>query len=244
MGHSLAKISRNWGLVAAAGVLGFAAGIAIFAAFGPGWMIAILRDSSDGVAGSIMAVPFALAAAAIAALIVNVRRRAQSRMLRSALNNMTQGLCMFDSAARLMLCNERYLEMYGLRPEHGRPGMPLRELLSHRAATGTFSGDPDRYVADCLRQIGEGRTEIKTIEVKGRTITLVSRPMRGGGWLATHNDLTDQLSAERERDSLRERESRRRAIEKAIASFRERVENVLKTVEHSATAMKAGAVAA
>ncbi len=73
MGHSLAKISRNWGLVAAAGVLGFAAGIAIFAAFGPGWMIAILRDSSDGVAGSIMAVPFALAAAAQSLLTMSDR---------------------------------------------------------------------------------------------------------------------------------------------------------------------------
>ena len=65
--------------------------------------------------------------------------------------------------------------------------------------------------------------------------------MRGGGWLATHTDVTQQLSAEKERDSLRQREERRRDIDAAISSFRARVENVLKTVSQSATAMKAAA---
>ena len=65
--------------------------------------------------------------------------------------------------------------------------------------------------------------------------------MRGGGWLATHNDVTDQLSVEAERNSLRQREERRRVIDAAITTFRARVESVLKTVGQSATAMKAAA---
>ncbi len=96
-----------------------------------------------------MALPLALGAAAITGLFVNANRRAQSRLLRAALNNMTQGLCMFDSAARLTLCNDRYLEMYGLMPEHGRPGTALRDLLLYRTAAGTFNGNPEKYVADC-----------------------------------------------------------------------------------------------
>ncbi len=70
---------------------------------------------------------------------------------------------------------------------------------------------------------------------------LVSRPMPGGGWVATHNDVTEQLSAETERDPLRQREERRRVVDAAIVSFRARVESVLKTVSQSATAMKAAA---
>jgi methyl-accepting chemotaxis protein len=140
-----------------------------------------------------------------------------------------------------MLCNERYLEMYGLRPEHGRAGTPLHDLLVYRTAAGTFSGDPDRYVADCLRRVAENRTETKTNHVNGRVIALVSRPMPGGGWLATHNDVTDQLSAETERDSLRQREERRRVVDAAITSFRARVENVIETVGQSATGMRAAA---
>jgi len=240
-GRKLAKASRIWRLVVLAGVVGFAVGILGFVLFGPDWIVAVLRDAPAPIAGAFMALPFALGAAAIAALYMNAQQREQSRLLRAALNNMTQGLCMFDNAARLVLCNERYLEMYGMRPEHGRAGTPLRELLLHRAAAGTFSGDPDRYVAECLRQVAESRTETKTNEVNGRTITLVSRPMRGGGWVATHNDVTDQLSVETERDSLRQREERRRVIDAAIVSFRARVESVLKTVSHSATAMKSAA---
>jgi hypothetical protein len=74
---------------------------------------------------------------------------------------MTQGLCMFDSAARLVLCNQVYIDMYHLRPEHARPGMPLRDLLMHRLAADNFDGDPDHYVADTLREATHGRTETK-----------------------------------------------------------------------------------
>ena len=70
----------------------------------------------------------------------------------------------------------------------------------HRLTAGNFNGDPDRYVADILREAVENRTETKTLELKdGRVIALVSRPMRGGGWLATHTDVTEQLAAEKER---------------------------------------------
>src|SRR5690348_15871444 len=93
----------------------------------------------------------------------------------------------------------------------------------------------------CARR-AENRTETKTLELKdGRVIALVSRPMRGGGWLATHTDVTEQLAAEKERDSLRQREERRRAVDVAISAFRARVESVLETVSQSATAIKAAA---
>ena len=150
---------------------------------------------------------------------------------------------MFDGAARLVLCNDRYIEMYKLRAEHARAGTPLHDLLMHRLSAGNFSGDVDRYVADCLdKQVAEGRTETKTAELKdGRVIAVVSRPMHGGGWVATHTDVTDQLLAEKERDSLRQRDERRRSTDAAISSFRARVETVLKTVSQSASAMKSAA---
>ncbi len=238
---TLAKASRNWLLIVAAGAAGFAVGIVGYFIFGPGWFVGMLTEASTPVAAAFMAAPVALGAAAAAGLFVNANRRAQSRLLRTALNNITQGLCMFDDAARLTLCNDRYLEMYGLMPEHGRPGTALRDLLLYRIAAGTFSGDPEQYVADCLRQVAERRTETKTNTFNGRVITLVSRPLPAGGWVATHNDVTDQLSAESERDSLRRDDQRRRAADAAISSFRARVESVLKTVNQSAAAMKSAA---
>jgi len=179
---NLPKLSRNWPLVIMAGVAGGALGVALFALCGTSWIVAMLTRASTPVAALVVALPFACGAAAFAGLFVNNRRRKQTRLFRAALNNMTQGLCMFDGAARLVLCNQVYIDMYRLQPAHARPGTPLRDLLMHRLAAGNFDGDPDRYVAEILREVAEGRIETKTLELDdGRVIALVSGPMRGGG---------------------------------------------------------------
>ena len=97
---NLSKLSRNWPLVVIAGVVGLAFGIAIFALSGTSWVIAVLTGASRPVAALLFALPFAFGLAAIEGLLVNHRRRKQTQLFRAALNNMTQGLCMFDSAAR------------------------------------------------------------------------------------------------------------------------------------------------
>ncbi len=238
----LSKTSRRGELVVLGAIAGFAIGMGGCMAAAPRGLGHALGNASTPALGALVGVVFALAASTLTALVVIARVRAKYRLVRSALNNMTQGLCMFDGAARLILCNERYIEMYGLQSQQMKRGTPLRDLLLHRAAAGTFSGDVDTYVAQCLKQVAEGRTETKSIELKdGRVISLVGRPMPSGGWLATHTDVTDQLLAERERDALRQRDERRRIVDSAIFSFRERVESVLKTVGQSATAMKAAA---
>src|ERR1700751_1085830 len=199
---NLLKLSRNWPLVVLACLTGLALGVAVFALCGTSWLVGALSNGSAPLAGLLGGLPFALGAAAVAGIIVNHRRRSQARLFRAALNNMTQGLCMFDSAARLVLCNQVYIDMYHLRLDHARPGTPLRDLLMHRLAADNFNGDPDRYVAETVREAAEGRTETKTIALKdGGVIALVSRPMRGGGWLATHTDVTEQLGAAKERAS-------------------------------------------
>ncbi|MGB7035418.1 MAG: PAS-domain containing protein [Xanthobacteraceae bacterium] len=240
--NSLARASRNWIFLVTAGAAGFAAGLLFYFFLGPSPIAAALTQSPAPAAAAIMAAPFALGAAALAGFFVASRRRAQTRVLRAALNNMTQGLCMFDKTARLLLCNERYIEMYQLRPEHAKAGTPLRELLLHRLGAGNFSGDVDRYVGDCLKRVAEGRTETKITELKdGRLISVVSRTMAGGSWLATHTDVSDQLRAEKERDSLRQRDERRRSTDVAITSFRARAKSGLETVSRSAEAMNAAA---
>ena len=241
LGQKLSKASRHWGLVVLAEAIGFAAGMVGFVFFGADWIVQALSDAPASVAGVVMGAIFALATTTIAAMFVIIRVRAQYRLMRSALNNMTQGLCMFDGAARLVLCNERYVEMYNLPHAYAQRGTQARNLLIHRANAGSFSGDPDLHVAECLKQAADGRTETKTIETLGRVIAVVRRPLAGGGWMTTHTDVTDQLLAEKERDALRQRDDRRRNIDTAISAFRARIESVLKTVSQSATAMKSAA---
>jgi methyl-accepting chemotaxis protein len=181
----------------------------------------------------------ALDAIAVGALFTAIEERRQNRAARLVLDNMTQGLSMFDAAARLVLCNKRYVEMSQLPPDIFRKGTPLRDILVCRARAGTFADDPDQYVANALKQMAEGRAVAQTFELKdGRTISLASRPLPDGGWVSTHTDVTEQRGTERERDSLRQREERRAAMDTAIGTFRARIENMLMTVGQSALQMK------
>jgi len=167
-----------------------------------------------------------------------LRLRQRDARLRAALNNMSQGLCMWSPIGRLILCNERYVQMYDLTPELARPGSSLREMLEHRIKVGSFSGNPDQYIADLLSSIAKGKTTTTVREHGGRFISIVNRPMPGGGWVATHEDITDQRLAELQRTSMAELESRRATIEDAIAWFRQRVESVLQIVSDSAGSMQ------
>jgi len=237
-GFALAKIFRQWGIVIAAGAIGLAAGIACSFLIGLDGIFQALNGSPTGGAVVISAL-CALAALGIGTLAALIRERRRGFLARIALNNMTQGLSMFDERARLVLCNKRYIEMHLLRREQLRGGMPLREILLLSSA---FYGDPDRYIAACLRRVAERKTVKRTVKFRdGRTVELVIRPLPNGSWVTTHADVTEQLAAEEERDSLRQREQGRLAADAQIASFRGRVENVIAIVGQSAAAMKAAA---
>ena len=116
----------------------------------------------------------------------------------AALNNMSQGLVMFDLSNRLVVCNQRYLEMYDLSPEIVRPGTTLREILKHRVASGHFfSDDPEQYMTDIVATAARGENFNKLTSLRdGRIISIVNHPTVDGGWVATHEDVTEQKRAE------------------------------------------------
>jgi methyl-accepting chemotaxis protein len=171
-----------------------------------------------------------------------LRLRRRSQHLQTALNNMSQGLCLWSPSGQLILCNERYGQMYNLAPELTRPGASLQELIDHRIKVGSFSGDRDKYIADLLNGMAQGKTLTNMREHDGRFIAIVNRPMGNGGWVATHEDITDQRRAELERASMRELESRREIMEEAISAFHNRMDNMLQTVSDGADAMQNTAV--
>jgi methyl-accepting chemotaxis protein len=183
-----------------------------------------------------------LLAMVVALMLFTRRQGIRNRRMRVALNNMTQGLCMFDGHERLVVCNRRYTEMYGLPPEAARYGTTLRALLEYRTATGNFSREIEAYRRDLLASMSQGDTTVKDVESDdGRTILVTNRPMPGGGWVATHEDITERRGAERERASMQEQTARRTAIEQAIANFRRRAEDLLRTVGEGAMTMRATA---
>jgi methyl-accepting chemotaxis protein len=178
---------------------------------------------------------------AIAAFLAMVGTLRRSLRVSSALDNMTQGLCMFDASGQLILCNEPYLEMYGLSRQQAYPGCPLRELLEIRKAGGTFFQNIDEYVASAQQRVVEGKVFNNIAEVRGRIIKIANRPIPGGGWVSTHEDITERRRVDQEQDRMTAQEERRAAMEAAIAVFRPRVETMLKTVGEHAMAMRSTA---
>lgn len=105
--------------------------------------------------------------------------------LDAAINNMSQGLIMFDASARMVVCNQRYIEMYGFSPKVVKPGCTLQELLDHRSANGTFKGDPEQYADELHASLDRGETTSLIELADGRTISLINRRLLNGGWVAT-----------------------------------------------------------
>ncbi len=129
--------------------------------------------------------------------------------------------------------------MYGLSAATARPGCTLRELLEHRKRAKTFAGDPDKYISDAQARMAGGQTLHDVWEIPGgRFIAVSSRPMAGGGWVATHQDITERRREDQQRERLVAQEQRRKMIEAAIAAFRSRMEDMLRTVGDSALAMR------
>jgi diguanylate cyclase (GGDEF)-like protein/PAS domain S-box-containing protein len=129
--------------------------------------------------------------------------REQKLQLDTALNNMTQGLNLFDASGRLVVCNERYLQMYGLSPDIVRPGCTIEELVQARIASGSFfTVNPEQYTADLRAAIRKREPTSSTMELTdGRTIAVISQPTPDGtGWVVTHEDITERRRAEKERD--------------------------------------------
>jgi diguanylate cyclase (GGDEF)-like protein/PAS domain S-box-containing protein len=129
--------------------------------------------------------------------VANEQLSTQNVRFDAALSNMSQALLMFDSSGRLMISNDRYYEMYGLSRDVVKPGCTIRELLQHRQQTGTSPGDWEAYLANLESLIARGEAFERIVDLPdGRTIAVVNRPMAGGGWVATHEDITERRSAE------------------------------------------------
>ncbi|MGA8319585.1 MAG: MHYT domain-containing protein, partial [Xanthobacteraceae bacterium] len=194
----------------------------------------------------------ALAIASIAAAILGMslisafadrRLDDKGRLLELALNDMTQGVVLFDSSGRLLIRNDRYLQMYDLSAQVVNPGAKLADIVRHRAQTGSLQLDAQQYCKDLIEEMAGGK-DLSFIAQSpdGRSISVVNRPIPTGGyWVGTHDDITERLSAEQKSLKLTEQQARRAVVDDAIGWFRGSVEGVLKTVTESVATMKSTA---
>ena len=129
-----------------------------------------------------------------ASLIAKTEELERANMLfDAALNNMAQGLCMFDASLCLVVANSRFAEMYGLTPEQTRPGTTARQIFEYRIANGNYDGNvtPDEFVNKAFRET----SQIQTL-TDGRVVSILRHWLPDGGVLTTHEDITDRQQNE------------------------------------------------
>jgi diguanylate cyclase (GGDEF)-like protein len=121
----------------------------------------------------------------------------QNIRLDAAVNNISQGLCMMDARGRLVICNEPYARIYDLPEQLLKPGTQLEDILSHLFDMGMSAGGTrDEYIA-WRRDVIARREYGKNIhELNNRTIMMQHHPMKDGGWVSTHEDITEQRQNE------------------------------------------------
>lgn len=128
--------------------------------------------------------------------------RAQNLRFDAALENMAHGLCMFDKDERVIVCNERYTKMYGLTREQAKTGTSLRSILEARVAAGNCPHDAVAYIDLRLQEVRASKAYYSENKLRdGRIFAVCHQPMKGGGWVAIHQDITEQKRAE---DELRQ----------------------------------------
>jgi diguanylate cyclase (GGDEF)-like protein/PAS domain S-box-containing protein len=122
--------------------------------------------------------------------------RQQKILLDTALENMSQGLCMFNPDGRIVLFNERYAQMMGLSAAWLK-GRSLLDLFKHRKESGEFAGDPEKFFARVIAEARDGKSGTRIMDtMAGLVLRVVDQPMPGGGWVATFEDITEWQKAQ------------------------------------------------
>ena len=151
---------------------------------------------------------YMIAAAGLSVLVIAgllflvVRKLSQQHQMEkerldTAVDNIPQGLVVYDKTARITVCNKRYIEMFGLSPEVAKPGLSMQGLIAHRKETGSFDGDVDEFCNAIMRNVALGKVTHQVSEAPdGRAIQIINQPLESGGWVATIEDVTERKRSE------------------------------------------------
>ncbi|GLS18557.1 diguanylate cyclase [Labrys miyagiensis] len=125
--------------------------------------------------------------------------RKQSERFSEAVENMSHGLCMFDSDECMIICNLNYIRIFCLDPKIVRPSIRFFDILQHSVDIGIASQSAEELYA--IRKPYIDRAKPSTYEEvlsDGRTICISHRPLGSGGWVSIYEDITEQRRAEQE----------------------------------------------
>ncbi|HXW25797.1 MAG TPA: PAS-domain containing protein, partial [Xanthobacteraceae bacterium] len=126
-----------------------------------------------------------------------IQLREQHRRFNAALNNMSQGLCMIDAEHNVIVCNRRYLEIFGFSADAVKPGISMREIMRRTVAAGNQKKLSAEQLYDgFVARLKAGRASVHRQLADGRVLEIINEPMPEGGWVVTYEDITERYQAE------------------------------------------------
>jgi signal transduction histidine kinase len=121
----------------------------------------------------------------------------KSRELEITFDRMSQGLSMFDGDGQLIVCNDRYRNMYDLPPDVAAHRVTFEAIIKYRYGSDGIAGDPETFVSEFRDKIKRGEVSTLARRLKnGRMISVISTPTENGGWVSTHEDVTAFMAAQ------------------------------------------------
>ncbi|AZO48240.1 MAG: EAL domain-containing protein [Mesorhizobium sp.] len=163
---------------------------------------------------------------------ITVQRRAelelkeQHRRFDAALANMSQGLLMYDADGKMIVRNERFLELYNVTAADFPLGTTHRDALERLVELGIYTKiDVDSEVAktEACRKAAKIHSTYRHLS-DGRTLLVTRRPM-SGGWVATFDDVTERQLVEERMTHLAHHDTLTNLPNRSM--FRERLDKAL-----------------
>ena len=153
----------------------------------------------------------------------------EKQRLDVAVNNMAQGLILYDASERVVICNQQFTKMMGMSPLVVKPGCTFREVIAHRGETGSLATGVEEYRATFLRNIAAGHhTPIVSTMSDGRSIQVVGKGIESGGWVATVEDITERQLVETRIAHMAHYDALTELPNRVL--FRERLDHELKNI--------------
>jgi diguanylate cyclase (GGDEF)-like protein len=144
----------------------------------------------------------------------------------TALSQISQGITMYDGDHKLAVWNDRFVKIYGFPPGLITVGRPFHEILAHQIKAGNIHQDPNRYLAKRMERLLKDRTySAQHVLPNGRTVAVCNYVLENGGWVSTHEDITDRKNSETRIEQLAHFDTLTGLANRHL--FKERVEETL-----------------
>ena len=189
-----------------------------------------LQLTSDELADANEKVKKAMAAAQLHNQILRARDmelHTQNARFDAALNNMSQALCLVDAQSRLIECNVRFLELFGVARTAARPGASMPQVFQAVSEARRYDGrmiESIRLEQESLAVSGRSGKFFQE-DAQGRALAVSHQPMDDGGWVATYEDISERRRAEAQISFMAHHDALTSLPNRLL--FRERMETAL-----------------